>query len=121
LAAAHIGLNLPDRFGRVLSQSGAFAWSPEGDPEAEWLARQAAREPRLPLRVYQDVGSLEGDAPPDGGPSHLLANRHFRTVLQAKGYPVHYAEYSGGHDFLNLRGTLADGLIALFQDAVQPP
>ena len=36
-----------------------------------------------------------------------------RTVLRAKGYAVHYAEYSGGHDYLCWRGTLVDALIAL--------
>jgi enterochelin esterase-like enzyme len=34
-------------------------------------------------------------------------------VPRAKGYPVAYAELSGGHDYLYWQGTLADGLIAL--------
>jgi enterochelin esterase-like enzyme len=36
-----------------------------------------------------------------------------RTVLQAKGYSVHYAEYGGGHDWICWQGTLADGLMTL--------
>ena len=41
------------------------------------------------------------------------SNRHFRDVLQAKGYSVHYQEYNGGHHEANWRGSVADGLIIL--------
>jgi enterochelin esterase family protein len=34
-------------------------------------------------------------------------------VLLAKGYEVHYREFIGGHDYINWRGTFADGVIAL--------
>lgn len=47
------------------------------------------------------------------GPSLLVANRHLRDVLQAKGYAVHYREFNGGHEVLNWRGTLAEGLLLL--------
>ena len=36
-----------------------------------------------------------------------------RDVLLAKGYDVSYQQYASGHDYLNWRGTLGDGLIAL--------
>jgi enterochelin esterase family protein len=117
LAAAYVGLERPDLFGNVLSRTGAFGWAP-GDAEPAWLTRQYAVRPRAELRFYLDVGVYETEQPPDGGPSQLTANRHVRDVLRAKGYPVTYREHSGGHDFFNLQGTLADGLQVLLAPPV---
>lgn len=36
LAAVYAGLLRPDVFGNVISQSGSFYWSPDGDSEPEW-------------------------------------------------------------------------------------
>jgi len=116
LAAAFVGLRRPDLFGNVLSQSGSFRWAPPGDPEYEWLARQYAAGPTGPLRFYVDVGAWER-GPRDVGPNQVVANRHLRDVLRACGYHVRYAEYSGGHEYLCWQGTLADGLLALLDDA----
>jgi enterochelin esterase-like enzyme len=109
LAAAFAGLSAPTIFGNVLSQSGAFWWSPEGEEEPEWLTRHYATRERLPLRWYLDVGFLEEEP----GYRMVTVTRHLRDVLQAKGYPVQYAEVSGGHEYLSWRGTLAEGLLAL--------
>lgn len=116
LAAFFAALQRPDVFGNVLSQSGSVYWTPEGDDDFEWLARQFVARERLYVRCYMDVGLMENnrrisDCP--AGPSQLAANRHLRNVLRAKGYEVHYAEFNGEHSYLNWRGTLADGLIAL--------
>lgn len=111
LAAAFAGLRRPDVFGNVLSQSGAFWWKPVDDHEEEWLTRQYAAAPTAPVRVYLEAGLLEDKS--DAALSILVANRHLRTVLRAKGYAVRHAEFSGGHSYLNWRGTLADGLLAL--------
>ncbi|MFI5272712.1 MAG: enterochelin esterase [Ktedonobacterales bacterium] len=113
LAAAFAALRHPDTFGNVLSQSGSFWWRPEGDAEHEWLARQYVATPRRALRFYLEVGLLETHTTPGAGPTQLLANRHLRDVLRAKGYRVTYNEFNGGHDYLGWRRTLADGLIAL--------
>ncbi|HEV8369349.1 MAG TPA: hypothetical protein VGQ39_15445 [Pyrinomonadaceae bacterium] len=43
----------------------------------------------------------------------LSENRRLRNVLKVKGYWVAYSEFAGGHEYLNWRGSLADGLIAL--------
>ena len=45
-----------------------------------------------------------------------LANRHLRDVLEAKGYQVTFAEYSGNHDYLPWRDSLGEGLMVVFGD-----
>jgi enterochelin esterase-like enzyme len=127
LQAAYVGLKHAEVFGNVLSQSGAFAWKPAAENEPEWLNRQFAASPRLPLRFSFEAGLLEGtwwwrdlmvklpNAPPANliDPTRLAANRNFRDTLQSKGYSVHYTEFIGNHTLFNWRGTLASHLIAL--------
>jgi enterochelin esterase family protein len=135
LASAYVALRHPEVFGNVLSQSGAFWWSFEhnggicgsrcpdsggrsGDgsrdttTEGNIMVKQFLASPKLPLRFYLAVGTFEYDR--NGGGGEILeGTRHLRDVLLAKGYPVHYQQFVGGHDGLSWRGTLADGLIAL--------
>ncbi len=132
LQAAFVGLKHPEVFGNVLSQSGAFPWKPDGEKEYEWLNRQFAPSPRLPLRFSFEAGLLEGtwwwrslvpvspNGPPVIDPTLLAANRNLRDTLLSKGYPVHYAEFNGNHGFLNWRGTLASHLIALIGIKPEP-
>ena len=62
-----------------------------------------------PIRFFIESGLNES-----GRPSMVIVNRHFRNVLLAKDYEiVKYDEFNGGHEYLNWRGSLADGLIAL--------
>jgi enterochelin esterase-like enzyme len=119
LAAAYTAFTCPDLFGNVLSQSGSFWWSPTRDPanpaqldaysEPGWLVREIARSPTQPVRFYMEAGWFEGG---EGG-GILDTNRYFRDILRAKGYTVHYREFRGGHEYVNWRGTFADGLIYL--------
>lgn len=117
LQAACTAFHHPAVFGRVLALSGSFAWYP-GEPSIEpeyltehgwlesgWLTRQIAATARRPLHFYVATGTWEGDG--------LVENRRMRDVLTAKGYPLVYQEYSGGHDEVVWRGLIADGLIAL--------
>jgi len=113
LTAAFLGLRHPELFGRVLCQSGSFWWAPDDDPEAEWLTRQFVATPHVPLHVYLDAGLHELWTTSATGPNLLIATRHLRDVLLAKGYTVHHAEFNGWHDYISWRGTLADGLMAL--------
>ena len=116
LNAAYCALRYPEVFGNVLSQSGAFGYFPDWDEVEEndtspfgWLIRQYVTTRKLPIRFYMEAGLFENDCP-----EILLAqNRRLRDVLEAKGYSVVYSEVAGGHEFLNWRGSVADGLIAL--------
>jgi enterochelin esterase-like enzyme len=113
LAAAHAALLYPEMFGKVLSQSGAFWWKPVAEEEWEWLSRQFAGSPRAPLSFYLEAGLLESAPGEEDGMSLLGTNRRMRDVLQAKGYPVYYAEFNGPHVFACWQGSVADGLMAL--------
>jgi enterochelin esterase family protein len=127
LQAGCAGLKHSEVFGNVLSQSGDFKWKPDGEKEWEWLNRQFAASPRLPLRFSFEAGLMEGtwwwrdlmaqlpNPPPANliDPTFLATNRNLRDTLQSKGYSVHYTEFNGNHGLLNWRGTLASHLIAL--------
>ncbi|MEC5397572.1 enterochelin esterase [Uliginosibacterium sp. H1] len=120
LASTSIALRYPQRFGNVLSMSGSYWWSPDGTPEdqREYTARRLLKLPKLPLRFFVSAGLFEG---PHAYTAAILdTNRHLRDVLEARGYPVHYREYAGGHDYLVWRGALADGLLALFGNGKNP-
>ena len=107
LAAACAAMLHPQMFGNVFSEAGQFSWK-AGDSETEaenartdaeygWVMREYARRPTLPLRFYMSVGRFDrgGEYP------LLMANRHLRDVLVAKGYPVDYREVAGGHEDVN--------------------
>jgi enterochelin esterase family protein len=113
LAAAFTALQYPDVFANVIALSGSFWWKPKGEDEWEWLSRQFALSPLLPLHFYIEVGLLESKPTSTGFPGQVLSNRHLRNVLQAKGYEVHYDEQMHGHDSMPWQGVLAEGLMAL--------
>ena len=114
LAAAYVAMKHPEIFGNVLAQSGSFWWKPENEDEYEWLTRQFVASPRLPIRFHLQIGLLENltTARLDS-PTMLVASRHLRDVLQAKGYTVQLQEINGGHDFFNWQAALPDGLTSL--------
>ena len=114
LAAAFTALARPDVFGNVVAMSGAFEWHPEGEDEHEWLSRRLASMDRCDLRWWVSVGLRETWLGPEGGPDRVLANRHLRTVLRARGYPVEYREMPTGHDYLFWRDSLAQALETLW-------
>jgi enterochelin esterase-like enzyme len=115
LAAAFVALKHPEVFGNVLSQSGSFWWKPDGQASPEWLTKQFADSPKLNIRMFLEVGLME-DGATLTGPSMLDTNRRMKDALIGKGYAIHYQEFNGGHEYLNWRGSFADGLIYLFGD-----
>ncbi|QPP08811.1 enterochelin esterase [Streptomyces bathyalis] len=111
LAAAYSAFKSPERFGNVISQSGSFWWPGKDNPdfEDEWMTKQYAESPRLPVRFSMDIGSLER-AIMEYDP--MTTHRNMRDVLQEKGYEVDYFEYTGGHDMVCWRGSIVDRLIS---------
>lgn len=95
---------------------GAGKFSDES--EFYWLPRQYIANPQLPLHFYLEVGLFETAIETDFGGEQvfLAATRRMGDVLCAKGYEVHYHEFSGGHNPMNWQGTLANGLLALFAE-----
>lgn len=73
------------------------------------VMQRVAAAAKLPLRFYLDVGKFENNF----HPSPLIANRHLRDVLIAKGYAVKYQEFTGHHTAVNWRGTFPDALVFL--------
>jgi len=120
LAAAYAAFEHPEMLGNVLSLSGAFAFSPgmfapDWSGEHEWLTRRIAASECKAVRFYLSAGTLEtkslrnvGDAP-----NLVATNRHLRTVLEAKGYPVWLNEFPGGHDMISWQCVIPEGLAAL--------
>ncbi|WP_149499623.1 alpha/beta hydrolase-fold protein [Roseiconus lacunae] len=114
LAAAYMGLKLPQLFGHVYSQSGSFWWSPgskPGVPQAapQWLTRQYAKDDKSNVRFRLEAGHFE-----DHGETSIFdSTRHLRDVLEAKGYDVDHQEYATGHGYYYWRHTFPDGLIAI--------
>jgi enterochelin esterase family protein len=112
LAATYAGFRHPEVFGNVLSQSGSFWWKPEGDNRGEWLTHQFKASPKLHVRFYLDVGLMEGGSASDAH-DMVIVNRRMRDVLRAKGYQLYYQEFNDGHEYVNWRGTFADGILFL--------
>lgn len=124
----------PELFGNVIAQSGGYMYPHHREdllrpaapgqlvqddfPENEWLTHELSTRPKLPLRIYLEVGALEDvvwerSPPRYAYPSLLVAARHLRDVLQAKGYDLTYYEYNGAHEPMGRRGSFADALLAL--------
>jgi enterochelin esterase-like enzyme len=107
-----VGMQHPDLFGNVLSQSGSF-WDGNKDVKWEWLASQYEAKPKLALRFFIDAGLLEDVA--KDGPTLLAANRRLVTILRSKGYLTTYEEVGGTHEPVHWRSTFGDGLISLMK------
>lgn len=108
LMALYTGLRLPQVFGHIFSQSGAFFLGDgeeAGPPFGTAVVDLARLRPRPAVRIYMDVGRFEWLLP---------ANRRMRRLLREQGFALTYREYAGAHNYTSWRDDLARGLIALF-------
>ena len=101
LAAMYTGMRLPQVFGKVLSQSGAFDVSDFPGVIAD-LARYV---PPPGIEVWMDAGKFEWI---------LEDNRKMFNILQERKYHVKYHEFTGGHNYTSWRNDVWRGLEALF-------
>ncbi len=114
LASMWLGYRLPHVFGNVIAQAPSLWWGPGFDTQrprhlqtydTEWLTqRYAETPPRLPLRIWMEIGLMES------GPIMIEPNRRMKAVLEEKGYDLTYSEPAGAHDYALWRGTFADAL-----------
>lgn len=124
--AALVALRHPEVFGNVLSQSGTFGapfLTSAGVNEPNGISRLFIEAAKLPIRFFLDVGLYEqnnGNLPVDEQAlteSMTVGNRHFRDVLEAKGYQVTYRETGGEHGGVHFRATFAEALMTLLSPA----
>jgi enterochelin esterase-like enzyme len=97
----YTGLRMPDVFGKVVSQSGAFT-IPSRDFSVVDLARNRQAND---IQVWMDVGNLD---------ILLEDNRRMFALMKENGYDVTYREYSGGHNYTAWRDDVWHGLETLF-------
>ena len=112
LAAMFAGLNWPQRFGCVLSQSGSYWWPSRGHHRGVLIDKLSRGElsPKG-LRIWLEAGCRE--------PLIFQANQVLLQQLHPLQQPLFWRQVDGGHDALCWRGGLTAGLIALWQPFVQ--
>lgn len=108
LIAMHLAFTRPQVFGMVASQSGAFH-RPDGA-----LGREVSAAERKPLRVYVDVGLYDLL---DEKRNLLDQSRDMKKILEARGYPLRYVEYAGGHNYV----CWSDQLPSIFEYFFKKP
>jgi enterochelin esterase family protein len=105
--------NRPGVFGRLLLQSGSFAFTDIGkgdrgssfDKVVEFVNAFRARPGRPAERLFVSCGVYEGV---------IYENRSLVPLLQAAGLDVRYVEARDGHNWENWRDRLREGLSWLF-------
>ena len=103
----------PQRFGRLLLQSGSFAFTDIGesrrgeafDPVVEFMNRFRAEPGRPADKVFISCGQYE---------SLIYENRSLVPRLQETGMSVRWTEARDGHNWENWRDRLREGLSFLF-------
>ncbi len=113
VASLSTAIRYPDMFGRLLLQSGSFAFSDIGthdrgpifDPIAEMVNEYRANPFAVSERVFVSCGTHE---------SLIYENRSLVPILQRTGMDVRFVEARDGHNWENWRDRLREGLAYLF-------
>ena len=112
LSSLYAGLNWPQRFGCILSQSGSYWWPHRGAQQDGLLIEQlkAGDKTARGLRIVLEAGRNE--------PLILRANQAILAELHTQ-QPVFWRQVDGGHDALCGRVGLTQGLMTLWQPLIQ--
>ena len=113
VASLSSAVRYPGFFGRLLLQSGSFAFSDIGthdrgplfDPIADFVNAYRAEPTAVSESVFVSCGQYE---------SLIYENRSLVPVLQSTGMDVRYVEARDGHNWENWRDRLREGLSWLF-------
>lgn len=111
LSSLYAGLNWPQRFGCILSQSGSYWWPHRGAQQDGLLIEQlkAGEKTARGLRIVLEAGRNE--------PLIFRANQAIFDELHAQ-QPIFWRQVDGGHDALCWRGGLTQGLMTLWQPLI---
>jgi enterochelin esterase family protein len=123
LMSLYAALRLPDLFGKVISQSGAFGTSILHHPlvvddlvdhlSCPPIGEPASIDAVTPeIKVWMDCGRYEWLLEPNRDMYHHLAGR---------GVNVTFTEFSGGHNWTAWRNHIASGLESMFGQAREAP
>lgn len=109
LASLYAGLNWPDRFGCVLSQSGSYWWPHRGGHQDGVIIEQlkAGTVSVQGLRIVLEAGTRE--------PIIFRANQALFAQFPSAPQSIFWRQVEGGHDALCWRGGLMQGLMTLWQ------
>jgi len=113
VACLHAAWRHPGVFGRLMLQSGSFAFTDIGshdrgevfDPVVAWVNAFRERPGRPSDRVFVSCGAYE---------SLIYYNRSLIPLLQSTGMDVRFVEARDGHNWENWRDRLREGLSWLF-------
>ncbi len=113
VASLHAAWYYPGLYGRLLLQSGSFAFSDIGqhrrtpvfDPVVRFVNEFRARPGQPSARMYLSCGIYE---------SLIYENRSIVPLLNEQGIQVRYEEVRDGHNWENWRDRLRAGLSWLF-------
>lgn len=113
VASFSTAIRSPDYFGRLLLQSGSFAFSDIGDhergpvfdPIVDMINRYRSDPFPVAEKVFVSCGRFE---------SLIYENRSLVPLLERTGMDVRYVESLDGHNWENWRDRLRDGLSFLF-------
>jgi len=113
VAALHAASRYPNQFGRLLLQSGSFAFSDLGhhkkgplfDPVVRFVNEYRSSPFALAEKIYISCGIYE---------SLIYENRSLVPLLQAQGMQINFEEARDAHNWENWRDRLRQGLTWLF-------